>query len=138
MWGPWIAYIKLATVASDIFGVSGMAMLKALARGDATPEQMAQLAQKRLRRKLADLELALEGNVEEHHRFVLEIQLDRLEQVDAHIAKLDERIDAKLAPYREQHTRLTKIPGVDRVLGAVVIAEIGTDIPLRQDSCHPV
>lgn len=130
------ANIKLATVASDIFGVSGMAMLKALVRGDATPEQMAQLAKKRLRRKLADLELALEGKVEEHHRFVLEMQLDRLEQVDAHIAKLDERIDAKLVPYREQHTRLAKIPGVDRVLGAVVIAEIGTDMSVFKSPAH--
>lgn len=130
------ANIKLATVASDVFGVSGMAMLKALVRGDATPAQMAQLAKKRLRRKLVDLELALEGRVEEHHRFILEMQLARLEQVDVHIAKLDERIDAKLTPYREHHLRLAKIPGIDRVLAAVIIAEIGVDMSVFKSARH--
>jgi transposase len=130
------ANIKLASVASDVFGVSGMAMLKALVRGDATPAEMAQLAKKRLRQKLADLELALEGNVEEHHRFLLEIQLSRLEQLDEHIVKLDSRIDDKLAPYREQHRRLITIPGVDRVLAAVMIAELGVDMTVFKSKAH--
>jgi transposase len=63
-----IANIKLASVASDVFSVSGMAMLKALVRGDTTPAEMAQLAKKRLRQKLGDLEL--EGKVENHHRLI--------------------------------------------------------------------
>lgn len=130
------ANIKLASVASDVFGASGMAMLKALVRGDASPKEMAQLAKKLLRRKLAELELALEGKVEEHHRFVLEMQLSRLEQLDQHVVKLDERIDAKLAPYREQHARLTKIPGIDRVLASVLIAELGTDMSVFKSAKH--
>jgi transposase len=130
------ANIKLASVASDVFGISGMAMLKALVRGDSTPQEMAQLAKRRLRQKLAELELALEGRVEEHHRFVLEMQLARLEQLDEHIAKLDERIDSKLAPYREQHVRLAKIPGVDRILAAVLIAELGTDMSVFKSGAH--
>ena len=130
------ANIKLASVASDVFGVSGMAMLKALIQGDATPKEMAQLARKRLRQKIADLELALEGRLEEHHRFILQMQLSRLEQLDDHVTKLDERIDAKLAPYREQHTRLTKIPGVDRIIAAVIIAEVGTDMSVFKSAAH--
>lgn len=130
------ANIKLASVASDVFGVSGMAMLKALVRGDATPGEMAQLAKKRLRQKLVELELALEGKVEEHHRFILEMQLGRLEEVDQHIVKLDARIDSKLAPYREHHARLAKIPGVDRVLAAVIIAELGTDMTVFKSPAH--
>jgi transposase len=130
------ANIKLASVASDVFGVSGMAMLKALVRGDLAPAEMAQLAKKLLRRKLVELELALEGKVEEHHRFLLEMQLGRLEEVDKHIAKLDERIDAKLAPYREHHVRLVQIPGVDRVLAAVMIAELGTDMTVFKSAGH--
>ncbi|HEY6726795.1 MAG TPA: hypothetical protein VI197_22330, partial [Polyangiaceae bacterium] len=55
-------------------------------------------------------ELALEGKVEEHHRFVLEMQLSRLEQLDEHIGKLDARIDDKLTPYRDHHRRLATIP----------------------------
>lgn len=130
------ANIKLASVASDVFGVSGMAMLKALVRGDATPAEMAQLAKKRLRQKLADLELALEGRVEEHHRFILEMQLARLEQADEHLSKLDARIEAKLAPYREHRERLVQIPGVDRVLSAVIIAELGTDMSVFKTVAH--
>lgn len=130
------ANIKLASVASDVFGVSGMAMLKALVRGDATPAEMAQLAKMKMRKKIPELELALDGKVEEHHRFLLEIQLRRLEEVDTHIAKLDERIDSKLAPYREHHVRLAQIPGVDRVLAAVMIAELGTDMSVFKSAAH--
>src|SRR5437899_3824385 len=76
------ANIKLASVASDVFGVSGMGMLRAILKGEATPEQMAQLAKGRMRRKVSDLARALEGKVEEHHRFLLGFQVRRLEQVD--------------------------------------------------------
>lgn len=130
------ANIKLASVASDVFGVSGMAMLKALVRGEATPKEMAQSAKGLLRKKLTELELALEGKVEEHHRFVLEMQLSRLEQLDEHVAKLDARIDAKLEPYREQHQRLTKIPGIDRVVAAVLVAELGVDMSVFKSAKH--
>ena len=130
------ANIKLASVASDVFGVSGMAMLRALVHGEATPQQMAQLAKRRLRQKLPELELALEGKVEEHHRFILDMQLCRLEQLDQHIAKLDERVESKLKPYREPYLRLTRIPGVDRVLASVIIAEIGTDMTVFKSHAH--
>jgi transposase len=128
--------IKLGSVASDVFGVSGMAMLKALVRGDSTPQQMAQLAKKRLRQKLAELELALEGRLEDHHRFVLKMQLSRLEQLDEHIAQLDERIEVKFVPYQEQRARLVKIPGVDRVLATVIIAEVGIDMSVFKSAGH--
>src|SRR5262245_61784254 len=75
------ANIKLASVASDVFGVSGTRMLRALLEGTATPEEMAQLARGTLRKKVAALASALDGRVEEHHRFLLGIQLERLEQV---------------------------------------------------------
>ncbi len=97
------ANIKLASVASDVFGVSGMRMLRAILKGEATPEQMAQLAKGRMRRKASDLARALEGRVEEHHRFLLGFQVRRLEQVDADLALLEQRIDEKLKPYAEFH-----------------------------------
>jgi transposase len=130
------ANIKLSSVASNVFGVSGMAMLKAIVQGDSTPQQMAQLAKRKLRAKIADLELALDGKVEEHHRFILQMQLGRLEQVDAHISQLDQRIDTKLDPYRGQHDRLTTIPGVDRITAAVLIAEIGVDMKVFKSPAH--
>jgi transposase len=97
---------------------------------------MAQLAKKRLRQKLGELELALEGKLEEHHRFILQMQLARLEQLDEHVGKLDARIDAQLAPYQEQRERLAHIPGVDRVLGAVIIAELGVDMSVFKSPSH--
>jgi transposase len=122
------ANIKLASVATDVFGVSGRAMLRALIEGTASVEAMADLAKGQLRRKRADLVLALEGRVEEHHRFLLAMQLRRLEAAEADIAALDGRIEEKLEPYRAPHTLLMQIPGVDWVVAAVLIAEIGVDM----------
>ncbi len=67
---------------------------------------------------------------------MLEMQLARLEQLDEHVGKLDERIDSKLEPYREQHARLARIPGVDRILAAVMIAELGTDMSVFKSAAH--
>jgi transposase len=122
------ANIKLASVASDVFGVSGRAMLKALIEGSASAEAMADLARGQLRRKRDDLVLALEGRMEEHHRFLLATQLRRLEAAEQDIAALDDRIEAKLESYRVQHGLLMQIPGVDWVVAAVLIAEIGVDM----------
>ena len=79
------ANIKLASVASNVFGVSGRLMLQALIEGAATPSAMAALAQGRLRTKVAELEHALEGRLDEHHRFLLQLQLRRLDHGDARL-----------------------------------------------------
>ena len=97
---------------------------------------MADLAQGRMRTKLGALTAALDGRVEDDHRFLLEMQLERLEQLEATIERLDRRIDAKLEPYREQHTRLMQIPGVDRVGAAVIIAELGVDMTVFPSARH--
>lgn len=122
------ANIKLATVASNVFGASGRRMLRALLDGKMTPEQMAELAKGRLRKKLRELAPALDGRVEEHHRFLLSMQLERMEELEATIKKLDERIDEMLVPYQKQHKLLIQIPGVDRIGAAVIIAELGVDM----------
>jgi transposase len=130
------ANIKLASVASDVFGVSGRAMLKALISANASPEAMADLAKGQLRRKRADLVLALEGRMEGRHRFLLATQLRRLEAAEHDIAALDERIAVKLEPYRVQHALLMQIPGVDWVVAAVLIAEIGVDMSVFLSVYH--
>ena len=122
------ANIKLASVMSDVFGVSGRAMLKALIAGSAAPEEMADLARGQLRRKLAELIVALTGGVEEHHRFLLAMQLGRIEAIEADIAALDARIAERLLPYSAEMALLMTIPGVDWLVGAVIIAEIGIDM----------
>ena len=72
------ANIKLSGVVSDVFGVSGQAMLQALIEGKETPAEMAQHARGRMRRKRSELQLALDGNVNEHHRFLLRMQFERI------------------------------------------------------------
>jgi len=122
------ANIKLASVASDPFGVSGMQMLTALAEGKATPAEMAELAKGRLREKIPQLEPALEGRMEEHHRYLLKLQLRRMRDLDQDLAELEERIQQRLQPYQEHLQLLEEIPGVDWTLAAVIIAELGVDM----------
>jgi transposase len=122
------ASIKLSGVASDVFGVSGLAMLEALAAGSTSASEMARLARGRMRRKHAALEAALEGHMREHQRFLLAMQLRQLEAVDRDLEALDARIDAQLEPFRAQHQLLLQIPGVDRVTAVAILAEIGTDM----------
>lgn len=130
------ANIKLASVASDVFGVSGMAMLKALIAGGNSPDEMADLAKGQLRRKRDDLALALRGHVEDHHRFLLAIQLRRLEAAESDVKILDARITERLAPYDVQMSLLMQIPGVDWLVAAVLIAEIGVDMSVFVSSYH--
>lgn len=127
------ANIKLASVASDVFGVSGRLMLKALAEGKANAQEMADLAKRGLRKKLAQLELALEGKVEEHHRFLLHLQLHRLEAVEQDVGLLEQRLEEKLQPYAAQLALLQQIPGVDWTLSAVIIAELGVDMSVFEN-----
>jgi transposase len=107
------ANIKLASVMSDVFGVSGRAMLKALIAGSAAPEEIAALARGQLRRKRADLIEALTGGVEEHHRFLLAMQLGRIAAIEADVAALDARIGERLLPYSAEMALLMTIPGVN-------------------------
>lgn len=122
------ANIKLASVASDVFGVSGMQMLEALAEGKATPAEMAELAKGRLRSKIPQLQPALEGRMEEHHRYLLKMQLRRMQELEKDLAQLEARIQEKLQPYPKQLELLKEIPGVDWTLAAVIIAELGVDM----------
>jgi transposase len=120
--------IKLSSVATDVFGVSGRLMLHALAQGKATPQEIAELAKGLLRKKIPELEPALEGKLEEHHRFLLELQLRRIQATEEDRAAVEQCIQEKLKPYAEQLARLQEIPGVDWTLAAVIIAELGVDM----------
>jgi transposase len=130
------AGIKLAGVASDVFGVSGRAMLHALIEGDQSPAEMAKLARGRMRRKLTELEHALRGDIDEHHRFILRLQFGRIIAAEADLAVMEARIEEKLAPYEDALRRLLDIPGVDRVGSACIIAEIGVDMTQFHGASH--
>jgi transposase len=127
------ANIKLASVVSDAFGASGLLMLQALAEGKATAPQMAQLAKKQLRKKIPELQLALEGRVEEHHRFLLRLQLNRLWAVENDLGIVEQRIQEKLKPYATEVTLLDEIPGVDATLAGAIIAELGVDMSVFEN-----
>ena len=103
-------------------------MLKALVDGSMKPAEISKLARGKLRSKIPTLESALDGRLQEHHRFMLRLQLKRLQAVDDDIAELEQDIDQKLAPYKPAMELLTQIPGVDWVVAAVLVAEIGTDM----------
>jgi transposase len=122
------AGIKLEAVASDVFGVSGRAMLRALIDGTQSPAEMADLARRRMRSKLPVLARALDGRLSDSDRFLLDLDLRQLERLEADLGVLDERIDGKMAPYREQQRQLMEIPGVDAVAAATILAEVGIDM----------
>lgn len=128
------ANIKLSSVATDVFGVSGRLMLRALIEGNAHPQEMAKLAKGKLRDKIPQLEAALEGKLEPHHRFLLELQLKRVEAAEEDLAKLEEQIEQKLKPYASQLALLDEIPGVNGGLAAAIIAELGVDMKVFESA----
>jgi transposase len=130
------ANIKLSSVASNVFGVSGMRMLRALVAGDQTPEAMADLAKGMLKRKRGQLALALEGRMTPHHRQLLTLQLSRLQHVDEDVAQVDTYIETCLTPYAAACAKLTQIPGINRIAAAGIVAEIGVDMTVFHSDGH--
>ncbi len=122
------ANIKLAAVASDVMGVSGRLILDALLAGQKTPQSMAELAKGRLRSKRHQLEQALEGRVQAHHRFILTELLCQSDGLDETIERFDQQIEAYGRPFAAAIERADTIPGVARRAAEVIIAEIGIDM----------
>jgi transposase len=122
------AGVKLAIVATDVMGVSGRAMLAALIAGLTDPDALAELAKGRMRAKLPALRKALTARFRGHHAFLLERMLATVDNLDADIAALDERIDAAIGPFAGQVELLVTIPGVGRRTAEVILAEIGADM----------
>jgi transposase len=123
------ANIKLGSVATDVLGVSGRSMLQAIIAGEQDPQVLADLARRRMRAKIPELRLALQGRVTEHHRFLLRLFLEEVEQYEAWIARLSERIVAELpVPFAEAVERLATIPGIDERAAEAILAETGIDM----------
>jgi transposase len=130
------AQIKLSVVASDIFGVSGRAMMAALIGGERDPKALAQLARTRMRTQIPRLEEAFVGNFGDHHTFLLTRMLARIDTISADITGLDTRIEAEIAPFAEAVARLDQIPGVGPTVAHVIIAEIGMDMSRFPTPAH--
>ena len=112
------ANIKLTSVISDIMGLSGRRILKAMIAGETKPAKLAELGSTRLKCPRDELIAALDGCVTAHHRFLIAHHLRLIEQLERHIAAFDTRIEKLLAPFRNAVEQLITIPGVSRVIGA--------------------
>ncbi|MFD8501120.1 IS110 family transposase, partial [Amycolatopsis sp. NPDC059657] len=122
------ACIKLSVVASDIFGVSGRAMMAQLIDGQRNAARLAQLAKAGMRRKIPVLEEALTGRFTDHHAFLLATMLRRIDGIDADIEAVETEIEQALAPFLAAVARLDEIIGVGVTAASVIIAEIGVDM----------
>ena len=130
------ANIKLASVATDPLGASGRAMLKAIIAGELNVEKLAEMSRGLLRRKIPQLQLALEGRVREHHRFLLGELLEHLEFVESKMVRLEKEIGERLRPFEDTVRRLCTVPGIDRVSAWGIISEIGLHMQQFPDAHH--
>jgi len=122
------AGIKLSSVASDILGVSGRAMVTALVEGTHDPEILASLARGALRKKLPALKDALEAHFRSHHAFIASEILAHIDYLDEAIERLSGEVEKVISPFAEQVALLDTIPGVNRRTAETLIAEIGADM----------
>lgn len=132
------ANIKLASVVSDVMGVSARTMLQALIAGEDNPETLAEFAQKRMRSKLAELERALTGHIREAHRLLLRLHLQHIDDLSDKIDALSREIDRLIVPFDVDDLlrRLDDIPGVGRDVAQVIVAELGVDLARFPSAGH--
>jgi transposase len=122
------ANIKLGSVVSDVLGVSGRAMLRALVAGERDPMVLAKLAKGSLIPKVNKLAESLHGRFTEHHAFLLGQLLRHIEHLDESISLCDERITDVSRPYAAELERLQTIPGIKERASQALIAQIGVDM----------
>jgi transposase len=130
------ANLKLASVASDVLGMSGRARLRALIGGQSDPQRLAELALGRLRQKIPALRPARAGRLTEHHRFLLGWLLDPVGQLEGLIGRLEARLREVLAPLGDKVQRLLRVPGLSRTVAEVVLAEAGPDLQTLASPGH--
>jgi transposase len=130
------AGIKLDSVAADVLGVSGRAMLAALVAGERDPQVLAELARGRLRTKLPQLRQALRGRFSDHHALLVRLALAHLEHLEGAIAALDTEIDQVISPFARARDQLDTITGVGKRAAETIIAEIGVDMAVFPTAGH--
>jgi transposase len=132
------AQIKLSSVASNIFGVSGRQMLAAMLAGQRDPQVLARMAHGRMRAKIPQLREALAGNFTAHHAFLLQMMLDRIDGLTARVEEVTARIQEQIAPYARAVEQLDEIAGVGITSAQELIAEIGVDMSRFRTAGHLV
>lgn len=131
-----LAQLKLGCVVTDIMGKTGRAIVHALSMGVADPARLAALAQGNLRKKRAELHEALVGGLTPHYAFLLQQHLSLINALDAHIATLDRRIEAAMAPFADEAAIVQTMPGVAERAGQAIIAETGVDMSQFPTAAH--
>lgn len=122
------ANIKLASVVTDIQGVSAWAMLQAIVAGTTDPEALAALAKGRLRKKRPQLLAALASRVKAHHRFLIAEHLSQIEYLEEAIHRISVEVGERLRPFELEIKQLDSIPGISRQIAEVMLAEMGWDM----------
>lgn len=130
------AGIKLSSVASDLTGVSGRAMLEALIEGVRDPIELADLAKRRMRIKIPQLVEALTGRFNEHHAFLVRLHLNQIDQHNQSIQDLTDRIEVVIEPFRGARDLIVTIPGISTTVADVIIAETGGDMSRFPSAGH--
>jgi transposase len=132
------ANVKLASVATDVMGVSSRQMLAAIIAGKDDPRALAELAKGRLRAKIPELKRALQGRVRDSHRMLLQLHLEHIDDLSSKVTRLNEEIDQQMSPFDEdeQLRRLDEIPGVGRDVAQVIVAELGIDMSRFPTPAH--
>jgi transposase len=122
------ANIKLGSVVSEINGVSSMEMLRAIADGEDDPVKLASMARKSLKKKKAELELALQGYISPHQRMMLKTILTHMDFLTNQISNLDREVTERVSSYQEDIERLDSIPGISTRMAEQILSELGTDV----------
>jgi transposase len=126
------ANIKLSSVATDVMGVSGRAMLEALTAGSTDPQVLSELAKGRLRKKLPELKKALEGRFRSHHRFLVAEVLTHLDFLDEAIERVSQEVSSRIVPFSKNVELMDLVPGSNQRVAEGVLSEMGVDM-----SCFP-
>ncbi|WP_412075478.1 IS110 family transposase [Streptomyces xanthophaeus] len=145
------AQIKLSSVLTNIFGLSGRMMLDALVTGVRDPQQLAALAQGKAKAKRETLAAALTGQFDEHHAYLLSMLLDAIDRTQTQLDDLTHRIEAALTDLADAgeadlrggdgatpQERLDEIPGIGPATAQVILAEIGLDMSIFPTAGHLV
>lgn len=130
------ANIKLASVATDALGASGRAMLEAMLAGEEDSSRLAEMSKGLLRNKMPELQLAMEGRMDEHHRFLLRQLYDHLLFTEGKLREIEQEIARRMRPFEAEVARLCTIPGVDRVTAHGLLAEIGLNMDQFPSAAH--
>jgi transposase len=130
------ANIKLGAVATDIMGKSGKDMIRALIEGEKNSAEMADLARRQLRGKIPELQLALDGHVTDHHRFMLDELMNHLDCLDQQIDRFSQRIEEVSRPFAEAIEEVARLPGFEKRAAENTIAEIGCNMDQFPSAGH--